>query len=147
VAVSEPGVLDAVALRGLWTEVLDVVKGASRRTRALLDSAQILAVAGEQVTVGAPAALAKMIADDSNTSVLRAALTKVIGGQWQVAVEGVAPDRAAADGTAAPSVDADPRDDVDYETASAAVSAPPADPEAEALRLLRDQLGARPLES
>ena len=42
-----------------------------------LDNAQITATQGVQVTLAAPAALAKMINEESNTSVLRAALTEV----------------------------------------------------------------------
>ena len=79
-AGSAPGQLDATALRRLWPEVLETVKQSSRRTRALLDNAQITDAVGELVTLGAPSALARMIADDSNTSVLRQALTKVVGG-------------------------------------------------------------------
>ena len=45
-------------------------------------------VDGELVGLSAPAALAKMIGEDSNTSVLRAALTTVVGGEWKIAVEG-----------------------------------------------------------
>src|SRR5581483_1849717 len=78
---SAPGALDSAALRRLWPEVLDVVKQGSRRTRALLDNAQITEVAGERVTLSAPTALAKMISEDSNTAALRTALTKVVGGK------------------------------------------------------------------
>ncbi|MFN2518983.1 MAG: DNA polymerase III subunit gamma and tau [Jatrophihabitantaceae bacterium] len=143
-----PGELDAAALRRLWPEVLDIVKQSSRRTRALLDNAQITATAGELVTLSAPAALAKMLSDDSNTSVLRAALTKVVGGSWQVTVDG-----AGAGGQPAGDVsqqtlpssrgpEPDPRDDTDGPNErSAAVDA-----EGEALRLLQDQLGARPVD-
>jgi DNA polymerase-3 subunit gamma/tau len=133
------GGLDAAALRRLWPEVLDVVKQTSRRTRALLDNAQITDVAGEQITLSAPTALAKMIAEDSNTSALREALTKVVGGQWKVAVSG-----AAAPTSSAAEPDPDPREDED-DTASGK-PAEPVDPEAEALKLLREQLDARPLD-
>jgi DNA polymerase-3 subunit gamma/tau len=134
------GALDAAALRRLWPEVLEVVKQASRRTRALLDNAQIIDVAGELVSLSAPAALAKMIAEDSNTSVLRAALTRVVGGEWKIVVDGgtaPAPEAAPA---------ADPRDDADYEPTPARETTPTVDPEEQAMRLLRDQLGARPLD-
>jgi DNA polymerase-3 subunit gamma/tau len=133
------GGLDAAALRRLWPEVLDVVKQTSRRTRALLDNAQITDVAGEQITLSAPTALAKMIAEDSNTSALREALTKVVGGQWKVAVSG-----AAAPTSSAAEPEPDPREDED-DTASGK-PAEPVDPEAEALKLLREQLDARPID-
>jgi DNA polymerase-3 subunit gamma/tau len=140
-APAAAGALDAAALRRLWPEVLDVVKQASRRTRALLDNAQITEVVGERITLAAPAALAKMIAEDSNTLALREALTKVVGGKWKVAVSGAAP--AAAE----PAAEADPREEFDESSAEPATPAAPVDPEAEALKLLREQLDARPLDS
>ena len=159
--------LDAAALRRLWPEILEIVKGTSRRTRALLDNAQIAAADGQLVTLSAPPALAKMIAEDSNADVLKAALTQVVGGQWRIKVEGgpgatpgagagpsagasaspvqqpAEPTRPAA--PAAPSVpEPDPRDDPDFEAGQPNASA--VDPETEAIRLLQDQLGARPVD-
>jgi DNA polymerase III subunit gamma/tau len=151
VAATEPGALDANALRRLWPEVLEVVKLTSRRTRALLDNAQITAVSGELVTLSAPGALAKMISDDSNTSVLRAALTKVVGGEWKISVDGAPSGSTVGDtgrtGGASSVEEQDPRDDTDYEPAPRESTATPAsDPEADAMKLLQDQLGARPVE-
>jgi DNA polymerase-3 subunit gamma/tau len=137
----------------LWPDVLEIVKQTSRRTRALLDNAQITGCDGSKVTLAAPAALAKMIAEDSNTTVLRDALTQVVGGTWQVAVEagtgaeplpsgepqGSAPSSARASRPPEP----DPRDDLDEsDTANSA----PSDPEADAMKLLQDRLGARPVD-
>jgi len=143
--------LDATALRRLWPEVLEIVKQSSRRARALLDNAQITAVDGEQVTISAPAALARMIADDSNTTILCAALTKAVGGSWRVLVESESagtPGRTAARTQEAPAPtrepEPDPRDDADYEPAGVAPAA--ADPETEAVKLLQSELGARPIE-
>ena len=148
--VTAPGQLDATALRRLWPEVLETVKQSSRRTRALLDNAQITNAVGELVTLAAPSALARMISEDSNTSVLRQALTKVVGGEWRVNVE-PASGATATNGpsSAAPAVpaeqaEADPRDDVDPEADVSAAAV--VDPEAEAMRLLQDQLGARPVD-
>jgi len=151
------GELDATALRRLWPEVLEVVKRSSRRTRALLDNAQITAAQGVQVTLAAPAALAKMINEESNTSVLRAALTEVVGGTWRVNAEpgagGTPPvaddepiEQAAPRATAPPKVvsepEPDPRDSTDDDNATTSTH----DPEGDAMRLLQDQLGARPVE-
>jgi DNA polymerase-3 subunit gamma/tau len=135
-------------VRRIWPEVLEVVKQASRRTRALLDNAQVAAVSGETLHLTAPAALARMIADDSNTELVKQALTRVVGGAWQVAVtpeNGGAPSRP--DRPAARPPEPDPRDDVDPDDGDAP-SAPRevVDPETAALRLLQDQLGARPVE-
>jgi DNA polymerase-3 subunit gamma/tau len=144
-----PGEFDAAALRRLWPDVLEVVKESSRRTRALLDNAQIVEVSGDVVTLAAPGALAKMIADDSNTSVLRGALTKVVGGEWKIAVVGAANGTTEASATAQRQPvgpEPDPRDEPDYDPASTS-AASPTDPETEAMRLLQDQLDARPLDS
>jgi DNA polymerase-3 subunit gamma/tau len=140
-----PGQLDATALRQLWPEVLDVIKQSSRRTRALLDNAQITGVTGELVTLSAPPALAKMIAEESNTSLLSAALTKVVGGAWQISLDAADASRPApgARGTAA-AAEPDPRDDSEPDPPQRDEPAP--DPEATALRLLRDQLGASPID-
>jgi DNA polymerase-3 subunit gamma/tau len=144
----DSGLLDATALRRLWPEVLEIVKQGSRRTRALLDNAQITDVAGELVTLAAPSALARMIAEDSNTGVLRQALTKVVGGQWRIDIRpgngdsATGPAGSAPAGPSAP--EPDPRDDTDPEQDRP--RAPAADPETEALRLLKDQLGAKPLD-
>ncbi len=145
--VAQSGDIDASALRRLWPEVLDIVKQSSRRTRALLDNAQITTAVGEMVTLAAPSALAKMIAEDSNTNVLREALTKVVGGSWKISVApGDAPAADAPRGRT-PVAEADPRDDTEPEPAAApGERPPPADPEADAMRLLQDELGARPVE-
>jgi DNA polymerase-3 subunit gamma/tau len=143
---SQPGALDAAAVRRIWPEVLEAVKGASRRTKALLDNAQVTGVVGEVVKLSAPGALAKMIAEDSNISVLRSALTKVVGGDWKVTVESGG--NGAADTPDAPAVQAaepDPRDEPDYQPGSVPTTTP-GDPEAEAVRLIQEQFDARPLD-
>ncbi|MDT4996228.1 MAG: polymerase subunit gamma/tau [Pseudonocardiales bacterium] len=156
------GTLDAAALRRLWPEILDVVRRTSRRTRALLERAQIVAVDGDLVQLSAPAALARMIAEQSNAAALARALTDVVGGEWHVdvrAAEGEAtrPDGAAQHdtgngaGNQSPPPETDPREDaeqIDEAAASSAsaVSEASADSEAEALKLLQQQLGARPVE-
>ncbi len=156
-----PGALDAAALRRLWPETLEVVKKASRRTRALLDNAQITDVDGELVRLSAPAALAKMIGEDSNTSVLKDALSAVVGGTWRIEVAaGSAAGSAEAGPSAGPSQQAsarprsgepDPRDEADFDAgppSDQAADVPAAlDPEALAIKLLSEQLGARPVES
>jgi hypothetical protein len=83
-----------------------------------------------------------MIAEESNTSVLRAALTKVVGGEWKIGVAGADAGAAAAPSAAA-EPEPDPRDEDDDEPAPPPA---PTDPEADAMRLLRDQLGATPIE-
>jgi DNA polymerase-3 subunit gamma/tau len=149
VASGAPGELDAAALRRLWPEVLDIVKLSSRRTRALLDNAQITTTVGDLITLAAPAALAKMLADESNTSVLRAALTKVVGGTWRVEVDGSGntgpqPSESTTPDAQPRGPEPDPRDDTEAEEPGAPAAV--VDPEVQALRLLQDQLGARPVD-
>ena len=116
----EPGALDAAALRRLWPEVLEVVKQASRRTRALLDNAQITDVDGELVSLSAPGALAKMIAEESNT--VGPAGRADQGGRRRVAdrrrrsgAGGGRRPRPSAARRRAAAPEPDPRDDADFE--------------------------------
>jgi DNA polymerase-3 subunit gamma/tau len=95
-----------------------------------------------------------MISEDSNTSVLRAALTKVVGGEWTVTVDGESAP-GAEDASAGPSgrgpapmpAEPDPRDDEDYDAAPAATATPPADPETEAIRLITSEFDAKPIDT
>ncbi|MEP6599159.1 MAG: DNA polymerase III subunit gamma and tau [Actinomycetota bacterium] len=136
------GALDAAGIRRLWPEILDVVKRSSRRTKALLDNAQITDLDGDLVTLRAGTApLARMIGEDSNTGLLATALTTVLGGTWRVTVD-VGGEPAAAT-LAAP---ADPRDDPPEPPAEPEPAAPAVDPEADAVRLLQSTLGARSVE-
>ncbi len=135
------GAVDAAAIRRLWPEVLDIVKQASRRTRALLDNAQVASLDGNQLTLSATTApLVKMIGDESNTELLRSALASVVGGTWRVTVE-LAGAPAADPTPREPQPEPDPRDDSRPATPGEA-----ADPEADALSLLQSTLGARPLD-
>jgi len=137
------GAVDAAAIRRLWPEVLDIVKQASRRTRALLDNAQVASLDGNQLMLSATTApLVKMIGDESNTELLRSALASVVGGTWRVTVE-LAGSPAADPTPHEPQPEPDPRDDSGPANPgnSAAV-----DPEADALSLLQSTLGARPLD-
>ena len=133
----QPGAMDAAAVRRLWPDVLDIVKQTSKRTRALLDNAQVAGVAGERLTLAAPtAALAKMISEDGTIELVRTALTSIAGGHWQVEVEtdgGNAARPVASD-------EPDPRDEPRPPQPSSS------DPETDALQLLQSTLGARPLE-
>jgi DNA polymerase III subunit gamma/tau len=133
----ESGAIDAAAVRRLWPEVLDVVKQSSKRTRALLDNAQVTSVNGDRLTLAAPTtALAKMISEDGTIELVRTALTSIVGGTWQVEVDTDGGNPARAN----PPDESDPRDEPHPPQPSAS------DPEADALHLLQSTLGARPLE-
>jgi DNA polymerase-3 subunit gamma/tau len=104
-----------------------------------LHDAQIASVDGDLITLTAPSAtLARMIGEDSNVEVMRAALRDEVGGDWRITVQVLDTPPAAAR-----SVERDPRDETDF----AAPTPPPIDPEADALDLLQTRLGARPVES
>lgn len=171
------GVLDATSLRRIWPEVLEVVKRSSRRTRALLDGAQVSEVDGDLVTISIAAApLARMLGEESNATVIKAALTQMIGGEWRLSVlvangplsesaEPVAPPAPPPPKVEVPPPPT-PRPAHEREAALAAAAVSGADsdpredsepeedsgetqrhdPEAEALRLLESTLGARPIE-
>jgi len=144
------GEIDAAALRRLWPDVLDIVKQSSRRTRALLDNAQVSSVDGDRLVLGAPnPTLAKMIGEDGNTELLRTALTSIVGGTWRVDVEvagGTIPVPATPSAPATPqpppAAEPDPREESEPDDSP---DAQRIDPEVEALRLLQSTLGARPL--
>jgi DNA polymerase-3 subunit gamma/tau len=149
-----PGdVVDAAALRRLWPDILDEVKKAGKVVRALLDNAQVASVDGDLLRLDAPSAqLAKMIGNDTNTEVLRRALSSIVGGNWRVEVgtsgSSAAPPPASAPAQPSrpappPVEEPDPRDDTEPLDSP---DAPRVDPEAEALSLLQSTLGARPLD-
>ena len=146
-----PRTMDAVAIRQLWPAVLYAVKRGKQRTRALLHDAQVASVDGDLITLTAPSStLARMISEDSNVEVVRAALRDEVGGDWRITVQtldappaGVDPARPA--GASPPSVIAerDPRDDTDFEALPPAPSYPGTD----APDLLQGRLWARPIDS
>jgi DNA polymerase III subunit gamma/tau len=131
-APTADAMIDAAAIRRLWPEILDVVKRSSRRSRALLDNAQVASVAGDVVTIRASGTLARMIDEHSNTSLLAGALGSVLGGTWRVEVQA---DDTAAIAPSSRAKPADPRDDMSA-----------SDPESNALQLLQSALGATPVD-
>jgi DNA polymerase-3 subunit gamma/tau len=156
-AATVVGEIDGATLRRLWPEVLDVVKAASKRTRALLETAQVASVVGDAVTLNAPAALARMINEDSNAGLVRTALTQVLGGRWSVEAKpegGPVPESgsrgpvssapAASEPAPAKAVEVDPRDDSEEAGES---RAPVVDPESQAIKLLESELGAKAIET
>ncbi|HET6209085.1 MAG TPA: DNA polymerase III subunit gamma and tau [Jatrophihabitans sp.] len=161
-AAAQPAVAeapDSAGLRRLWPEVLDQVRSRSRRTRALLDNASIATVEATVITLAATSApIAKMLGDEGNLSVLRESLAAVIGGGWQIAVvvdhgpAGMAPAATVAPTNgrpaptpAAPAAADDDGVDEDGDEVSG-LAGIGGDPEAVAIALLQDSLGARPIE-
>jgi DNA polymerase-3 subunit gamma/tau len=128
---------------------MDLIKSTSKTIWAMLDGSQVTEVAGSTVVVAVAPSLAKRLAEDRNSSLIANALTRAVGGTWRIdVVPGGAPLRAVAGPSAPPAAEPDPRDDTEEPASGgAAAAAAPRDPEAEALRLLHDHLGARPVEA
>jgi DNA polymerase-3 subunit gamma/tau len=161
------GDLTTADVRRVWPELLAVVKRHKRTTEALLKSAQVHDLSNGVLTVAATsAAIAKMLGDDLNKDVLRAALNELLGVRWKVqaVVQGAGgqPTGGAARPGAGPSPEAARQAAEDAEAAEARElmaqraaeassgvrvdDAPAVDPEQAALSLLRAQLGAQPID-
>ncbi|WP_025353899.1 DNA polymerase III subunit gamma and tau [Kutzneria albida] len=81
--VAAPGGLDAVGLRRQWAQLLAAVQ--SKSLQAMLMNATVQSVDGNSVVLAHTAApLARRLADQRNLDGIAAALSTVLGGQWQV---------------------------------------------------------------
>jgi DNA polymerase-3 subunit gamma/tau len=149
--VPASGGLDATALRRSWDAVLDATGKESRKTQALLRSAQVLSLQGKVLTLGFPSGqLVRMFEEGTNAAVLGSALGQVLGleAELKLAVGTEAPAPAAA-----PAAPAAPPPPPAYEGLAPGDEIEPVDPEEPeperavlgedaALALLQDQLGA-----
>jgi DNA polymerase-3 subunit gamma/tau len=144
-----PGGLDATALRRSWDAVLDAAGKESRKTQALLRSAQVLTLTGRTLTVGFPSGqLVRMFEEGTNAVVLKSALQSLLGLDVDLSlVVGAQAEPAHAPEAPAPAVPA-------YEGLAPGDEIEAVDPEAPepervvhgedaALALLQDQLGGR----
>jgi DNA polymerase-3 subunit gamma/tau len=146
------GELDTVAWRNIWPSVMMRIKDDSKTIWAMLDGAQVTDVTGETVTISVAASLARRLAEERNSSVIVDAMKAEIAGSWKliVAATGTPPAAAAPTSAArakparAPEPELDPRDETAPDDGPAVAAS---DPEAEAIKLLRAELGARPVES
>ncbi|MDR6597600.1 DNA polymerase III subunit gamma and tau [Saccharothrix longispora] len=91
------GGVDAIEVRRRWSELLGVVRNASRSTEAMLTNATVAEVDGTTVTLAHTSApLARRLAEPRNAETIAAAFAQVLGGTWQVrCVHGDAPAAAA----------------------------------------------------
>jgi DNA polymerase III subunit gamma/tau len=138
------GELDAGAVRLVWPEVLDAVKRRSRTVHALLMNASVHSLDRGVLTLTiSTVPLSRLLAQDANTEVLRAAARDVLGVDWrvQVKVDG-GPAVGGADPTPAAPPEEDPRDE-EPSPPAAGGPVPRADPEEAAISLLESTLGAR----
>ncbi|MBA3250391.1 MAG: DNA polymerase III subunit gamma/tau, partial [Geodermatophilaceae bacterium] len=131
------GELDAAAVRQVWPELLTIVKRRRRITEALLVNATALSVEGGllRLGIGSPV-LMRMLSDPANTEVLQISLKDLLGVDWRIETVVQTPTLPDA-GKPEP----DPRDD--EPVAEPVADARPRDPEADAISLVQDQLGAK----
>src|SRR5262249_4805623 len=141
------GTVDVAALRRLWDSVLDAVRKQSRTAHALMMSSQIESLDGNLLTLAfSSPSLADRFARDVSATVIEA-LKEAVGVDLNVTSTGggvPAPKQAAADSERPPPPpaaeitpdDMDESDDIEDSTDAG-------DPEAAALALLQDGLGAK----
>ena len=154
-APSTPGAPDAAAVRSMWTTVREKVRQRSRTTEVMLSGATVRAVEDNTlVLMHESAPLAKRLAEQRNSDVIREALKDALGVDWRLRCEvGVASEQptetapVAAPGPAHRSAEVQAEEEMLAEAAEADHSdAPRRDPEEVALELLQSELGARKIE-
>ena len=121
------GPVDATAVRRVWPEVLDAAKRRSRTAHALLMNASVRSVDQGVLTLATSTQpLYRLLTQDVNRDVVRAALRDVLGVDWRihVAVDGGPAVGGAESGPADPSPEEDPRDDEPSPPPAAAGAAP-----------------------
>ncbi|MGI8723377.1 MAG: DNA polymerase III subunit gamma and tau [Geodermatophilaceae bacterium] len=146
------GDLTVVDLRRLWPDILDAIKERKRTTAALLMSANVLAVEGSVLKLGINSSgLMRRLSEEMNTEIIRAALHDLLGVDWQVQTIVDAGEEqqslavAASGGTVlADQFHVDASEEVG-EPVDPSGGGEPADSEQAALSLLRDELGAQPV--
>ncbi|MFN8228295.1 MAG: DNA polymerase III subunits gamma/tau [Mycobacterium sp.] len=152
-----PGAPDAAAVRSMWTTVREKVRQRSRTTEVMLSGATVRAVEDNTlVLMHESAPLAKRLAEQRNSDVIREALKDALGVDWRLRCEvGVASElpgdspalAPSASGPAHRSAEVQAEEEMLAEAAEADSSdAPRRDPEEVALELLQSELGARKIE-
>ncbi|MGX9788578.1 DNA polymerase III subunits gamma/tau [Mycobacterium sp. MMS18-G62] len=146
-AVGQP---NAAAVRSMWTTVREKVRQRSRTTEVMLAGAIVRAVEDDTLVLSHESApLAKRLAEQRNSDVIREALKDALGVDWKIRCEA----GGAAPAPPSPAVDDDPapaqsqRDDDEEsmlaEAGSDTSEVTRRDPEEAALELLQNELGAR----
>lgn len=131
------GQIDAAAVRQVWPELLGLVRKRRRATEALLTNATALSVENGLLRIGIGSTpLMRLLSQPVNTEIVQLSLKDLLGVEWRI--ETVVQTPTLAD---ARDAEPDPRDEEpQVETADRAVER---DPEADAISLVQDQLGAR----
>ncbi|MDQ3475082.1 MAG: DNA polymerase III subunit gamma/tau, partial [Actinomycetota bacterium] len=146
------GDLTVVDLRRLWPDILDAIKERKRTTAALLMSANVLAVEGSVLKLGINSSgLMRRLSEEMNTEIIRAALRDLLGVDWQVQTIVDAGEEqqslmlaATGETVLADPLHADVSEEVG-EPVDPSGASEPVDSEQAALSLLRDELGAQPV--
>lgn len=158
--------LNVADVRRLWRDILSAVQAKRRSTQILLEGATVVgADAGTLELSMATDGLARQVMEGRNVDVLRLALGEVLGVDWRVrctagegggpaapaadrdSVSDPAPDRVAPDNVPAPAPAQPARaDGADPDTDIVTDSDETFDPTERAAQLLKEQLGARPID-
>lgn len=149
--------LNAAAVRTMWPTVRDKVRQRSRTTEVMLAGATVRALEGNTLVLTHDSApLARRLSEQRNADVIAEALKDALGVAWRVRCEVGGPEPVAASAPAraeevVPETDsAPPREDEEESMLAEAgrnnPSEPRRDPEEVALELLRNELGARPID-
>ncbi|MDQ4039769.1 MAG: DNA polymerase III subunit gamma and tau [Actinomycetota bacterium] len=153
-AAAPSGALTVVDLRRLWPDLLDAIKERKRTTAALLMSANVLAVEGSMLKLGINSSgLMRRLSEDMNTEIIRAALRDRLGVDWQVETvvdageeqQSLLAVEATAGAVSETGHEGGGSDEVG-EPVDSSSSSDPVDSEQAALSLLREELGAQPVE-
>ncbi|HVX70153.1 MAG TPA: DNA polymerase III subunit gamma and tau [Mycobacteriales bacterium] len=145
VPAAAPGAIDLPALRRLWDSVLDAIKTQSRTAHALMMSSQIESLDGNNLVVAfSSQSLASRFAADVAPT-LTQALKEVVGIDLRVtATGGGAPAPRSTGSSPEPATGTVPEMSADdIEDSDDLEDSVEADPEAAALALLQDGLGAQ----
>jgi DNA polymerase-3 subunit gamma/tau len=141
---------NAAAVRSMWTTVRDKVRQRSRTTEVMLAGAIVRAVEGDTLVLSHESApLAKRLAEQRNSDVIREALKDALGVDWKIrceagpAVPAAAPESESVAPLSPPPHRTDDEEDMLAEAGNDTSEAPRRDPEEAALELLQNELGAR----
>jgi DNA polymerase-3 subunit gamma/tau len=141
-------VLNAAAVRSMWTTVRDKVRQRSRTTEVMLAGAIVRAVEGDTLVLSHESApLAKRLVEQRNSDVIREALKDALGVDWKIRCEAgpAAPEAAPEPESVTPSRPQrdDDEEDMLAEAGNDTSEVQRRDPEEAALELLQNELGAR----
>ncbi|MEO6956765.1 MAG: hypothetical protein ABI137_08490, partial [Antricoccus sp.] len=137
------GNFDIAELRRQWPIVLDALKRQSRLSGAMFENTTASSIDGNVLTLIAQPGLVGRMANAEQNRPLREALKQVLGVDWAVTV--VAREEAEQRSAAPQRYDEEPEPDPDDEIVASDDDVA-LDPQSAAMNVLREHLGAQPLE-